>query len=166
MLGFLALWAGGGIYRLSTTVILRDVMILGSMKASGVDASLLVIEVQVGFSGEKEKQECTALIVTISENAAPSWKMYVDDSVSWSKSGQRIILICPNGYRYKYALKFLCRALNNATEYEALIESLQLARDIGVSRLEEFDDSQLVVNQTLTLSLADQTDELLATGEA
>lgn len=97
--------------------------------------------------GEKEKQECTALIMTTSEYAAPSWKMYVDGSVSWSKSGQRIILVCPDGYRYEYALKFLFRALNNATEYEALIGGLQLARDIGVSRLEEFDDSQLVVNQ-------------------
>ncbi|KAL6208841.1 hypothetical protein ACLB2K_019786 [Fragaria x ananassa] len=39
------------------------------------------------------------------------------------------------------------QASNNAAKYEALIGGLQLARDIGMDRVEVFNDSQLVVNQ-------------------
>ena len=38
-------------------------------------------------------------------------------------------------------------ASNNETEYEALIVGLHLARDIGVSHIRVFSDSQLIVGQ-------------------
>ena len=39
------------------------------------------------------------------------------------------------------------KATNNEAEYEALVASLTLARDLGAKGLNVFSDSQLIVNQ-------------------
>lgn len=54
----------------------------------------------------------------------PSWKLYVDGSVTKEKSGAGIILVNPDGFKYKYALEFNFSTSNNAAEYEALIREL------------------------------------------
>ena len=81
------------------------------------------------------------------EGVKPSWKLYVDGSVTEENSGVGIILVSPNGFKYKYALEFKFSTSNNAAEYEALIRELQLAQEIGVKRMQMFSDLQLVVNQ-------------------
>nr|XP_011459877.1 PREDICTED: uncharacterized protein LOC101294534 [Fragaria vesca subsp. vesca] len=78
---------------------------------------------------------------------AQLWRLYVDGSVMRNKSGTGIILETPDEFKHKYALEFQFNASNNAAEYETLIGGLQLARGIGVERVEVFSDSQLVVNQ-------------------
>ena len=57
------------------------------------------------------------------------------------------MLETPDRFKHEYALEFQFKTSNKAAEYEALISGLQLARDIGVKRVEVFSDSQLVVNQ-------------------
>ncbi|KAL6202407.1 hypothetical protein ACLB2K_026115 [Fragaria x ananassa] len=69
----------------------------------------------------------------------------MDGSVTKVKSGAGIILVSPDGFKYKYALEFKFTTSNNAAEYEALIRGLQLAQEIGVKRVQVFSDSQLVV---------------------
>ncbi|XP_004305333.1 PREDICTED: uncharacterized protein LOC101309858 [Fragaria vesca subsp. vesca] len=79
--------------------------------------------------------------------AEPSWKLYVDGSVTKAKSGEGIILVSPDGFKYKYALEFKFATSNNAAEYKVLIGGLQLPQEIRVRRVQVFSDSQLVVNQ-------------------
>ena len=56
-------------------------------------------------------------------------------------SPQRQILL------YSFALNELCS--NNVAEYQALIIGLQMAIEMGISQLEIFRDSKLVINQIL-----------------
>lgn len=51
----------------------------------------------------------------------------------------------PHGVKISYALKLRFDASNNEVEYEALIASLKLDKDIGVESLENFFDSILLV---------------------
>ena len=47
----------------------------------------------------------------------------------------------------EYALRFTFLASNNEMEYEALITSLRLAKELRITWLKIFSDSQLVVGQ-------------------
>ncbi|XP_028085991.1 uncharacterized protein LOC114286969 [Camellia sinensis] len=62
-------------------------------------------------------------------------------------SGTGLILTISEDEYFKCALCFLFDANNNETEYEALIASLRLAKDIGVNHIRVFSDSQLIVGQ-------------------
>ncbi|XP_024164300.1 uncharacterized protein LOC112171333 [Rosa chinensis] len=76
-----------------------------------------------------------------------TWRLYVDGASNKKTSGAGILLISPDDQVYEYALKFAFKASNNATEYEALIAGLQIARELGVQHLSIFSDSQLIVKQ-------------------
>ncbi|GMP37997.1 hypothetical protein CsSME_00021317 [Camellia sinensis var. sinensis] len=85
---------------------------------------------------------------TLTEPEDPhSWTLNVDGSSRREGSGAGIILTSPEGGHFKCALRFLFEASNNEAEYEALLAGLRLAKDIGVSHLRVFSDSQLVVGQ-------------------
>jgi ribonuclease HI len=60
-----------------------------------------------------------------------------------------IVLISPKGDKLHYVLQIHFAALNNVTEYEALIHGLKLAKEIGIQRIFYFGDSDLVVHQVL-----------------
>ena len=91
--------------------------------------------------------ECSGDELAAVREVQQFWKLFVDGSVTKGKSGAGIILVSPDGFEYEYALEFNFSASNNAAEYEALIGGLQLALEIGVTKVEVFSDSQLVVNQ-------------------
>ncbi|XP_061993706.1 uncharacterized protein LOC133711622 [Rosa rugosa] len=80
-------------------------------------------------------------------NTTPTWTLHVDGSSNSKLSGAGVVLTDPEGHAYEYALQFNFKASNNAVEYEALIAGIQLAKELGVTSLEIFSDSQLVVNQ-------------------
>ncbi|XP_004297908.1 PREDICTED: uncharacterized protein LOC101304089 [Fragaria vesca subsp. vesca] len=104
----------------------------------------------VGVSNEANREENgpgAAKEMHSEEPPAQLWRLFVEGSVTRNKSGAGIILETPDGFKHEYALEFQFKASNNAAEYEALIGGLQLARGIGVERVEIFSDSQLVVNQ-------------------
>ena len=48
---------------------------------------------------------------------------------------------------FEYALQFSFSTSNNEVEYEALITDLKLAKELKISALQVFNDSQLVVDQ-------------------
>ncbi|KAA0065979.1 uncharacterized protein E6C27_scaffold62G00640 [Cucumis melo var. makuwa] len=75
------------------------------------------------------------------------WTMYFDGAVRRSCAGADIVLISPEKHMfpYSFALAELCS--NNVAEYQALIIGLQMALEIGVSFIEIYGDSKLIINQ-------------------
>ena len=64
-------------------------------------------------------------------------------------SGDGVVLISPDGSRLRYANHLHFLASNNVIEYEALINGLRIAIELGATRLYVRDDSELVVNQVI-----------------
>ena len=64
-------------------------------------------------------------------------------------SGARVVLISPDGSRLYYAIHLHFLASNNAMEYEALINRLRIAIELGATRLYIRGDSELVVDQVM-----------------
>ena len=63
------------------------------------------------------------------------WTMYFDGSVMALGSGAGVVLISPDGSRLRYAIRLHFSALNSATEYEALINGLRIAIELGATCL-------------------------------
>ena len=61
------------------------------------------------------------------------WTMYFDGSVIAPGSGARVILISPDRSRLRYAIRLHFLASNNTTEYEALINGLRIAFELGAT---------------------------------
>ena len=59
--------------------------------------------------------------------------MYFDGSVMAPGSGAGVVLISPNGSWLRYAIRLHYLASNNATEYEALINGLHIAIELGAT---------------------------------
>ncbi|KAL5565151.1 hypothetical protein UlMin_028315 [Ulmus minor] len=75
------------------------------------------------------------------------WHLYVDGSSTDNCSGAGVILFSPEGVRLSCALRFCFKATNNQVEYEALLASLRLAKEVSARHLLIYSDSQLIVNQ-------------------
>jgi ribonuclease HI len=56
---------------------------------------------------------------------------------------------CHNGDRLLYVIRLHFRATNNMVEYEALVNGLHIAAELGVQRLYIRGDSELVINQVM-----------------
>ena len=87
---------------------------------------------------------------TSSPNA--SWNMYFDGATRTNEKGKPIseigiLFVSPNKYMIPHAFSLLEPCSNNAAEYQALIIGLELALEYGITMLEAFGDSQLIVNQ-------------------
>ena len=59
--------------------------------------------------------------------------MYFDGSIMAPGSGAGVVLISPNGSRLRYAIHLHFLASNNATEYDALINRLRIANELGAT---------------------------------
>ena len=71
------------------------------------------------------------------------------------------MLISPEGHKIHCALRFGFKVSNNKAQYEALIVGLCLAKELQVSSIQIYSDSQLVVNQVNDIYLA-QGDKMAA----
>ena len=60
-----------------------------------------------------------------------------------------MVLISLNGSRLRYAIRLHFSASNNTTEYEALINGLRIAIELGATRLYVRGDSELVVDKVM-----------------
>jgi hypothetical protein len=78
-----------------------------------------------------------------------TWIMYFDGSVMKEGAGVGLIFISPLGVRMEYMVRLHFPASNNAAEYEALINGLQIAIELGIKHLEIRGDSELVVGQVM-----------------
>ena len=64
-------------------------------------------------------------------------------------SGARVVLISLDGSRLRYMICLHFLASNNAMEYEALINGLCIAVELGATRLYVRGDSELVIDQVM-----------------
>ena len=75
--------------------------------------------------------------------------MYFDGPIMAHDSGAGVVLISPDGSTPRYAIYLNFSASNNATEYEALINRLCIAIELGAMRLYVRGDSELVIDQVM-----------------
>jgi hypothetical protein len=75
------------------------------------------------------------------------WVMYFDGSYTLNGVGASVMLIPPEGDILKYVIQLEFLATNNIVEYERLVTSPRLAKELGIRRLLIRGDSQLVVKQ-------------------
>ncbi|XP_033134309.1 uncharacterized protein LOC103848525 [Brassica rapa] len=78
------------------------------------------------------------------------WVLHVDGSSNIRGAGVGIVLTSPTGNTASRAVRCNFKAMNNESEYEALIEGLSLAHQLGAENIQVYSDSQLIINQGLT----------------
>jgi ribonuclease HI len=64
-------------------------------------------------------------------------------------AGAGLLFISPLGKHLRYVLRLHFPASNNVTEYEALVNGLRIAIELGVRRHDARGDSQLVIDQVM-----------------
>jgi ribonuclease HI len=77
------------------------------------------------------------------------WTMFFDGSLMKTGAGAGLLFISPLGKHLRYVLRLHFPASNNVVEYEALVNGLRIAIELGVRRLDARGDSQLVLDQVM-----------------
>ena len=62
--------------------------------------------------------------------------MYFDGSLMKTGAGAGLLFISPLGVHMRYVIRLYFVASNNVAEYEALVNGLQIAIELGVRRLD------------------------------
>jgi ribonuclease HI len=75
--------------------------------------------------------------------------MYFDGSLMKTGAGAGLLFVSPLGKHLRYAIRLHFPASNNVVEYEALVNGLRIAIELGVRRLDARGDSQLVIDQVM-----------------
>jgi ribonuclease HI len=77
------------------------------------------------------------------------WSMYFDGSLMKTGAGAGLLFISPLGKHLRYVMRLHFSTSNNMAEYEALVNGLRIAIELGVRRLDARGDSQLVIDQVM-----------------
>jgi hypothetical protein len=77
------------------------------------------------------------------------WTMFFDGSQMKTGTGVGLLFISPLRKHLRYVLRLHFPASNNVAEYEALVNGLRIAIELGVRRLDARGDSQLVIDQVM-----------------
>jgi ribonuclease HI len=77
------------------------------------------------------------------------WTMYFNGSLMKTGAGVGLLFISPLGKHLRYVLRLHFPASNNVVEYEALVNGLRIAIELGVWRVNARGDSQLVIDQVM-----------------
>jgi len=64
-------------------------------------------------------------------------------------AGAGLLFISPLGVHMRYVIRIHFVASNNIAEYEALVNGLKIAIELGVRRLNVRGDSQLIIDQVM-----------------
>jgi len=80
------------------------------------------------------------------------WMMYFDGSLMKTGAGAGLLFISPLGVHMRYVIRIHFSASNNVAEYEALVNGLKIAIELGARRLNVRGDSQLVIDQVMKAS--------------
>ena len=83
--------------------------------------------------------------------------MYFDGSLMKKGVGVRLVFVSPLGVRMRYAIRIHFLVSNNVAKYEALINGLCIAIELGIQRLDVRGDSQLVIDQVMKESSCHNT---------
>ena len=77
------------------------------------------------------------------------WTMYFDGSLIKKGIDMGLVFVLPLRVCMRYMVRIYFPSSNNVAEYEALINGLCIAIELGIRRLDIQGDSQLVVNQVM-----------------
>jgi len=80
------------------------------------------------------------------------WTMYFDGSLMKMGARAGLLFISPLDVHMRYVIRIHFAASNNVTEYEALVNRLKMAIELGVRCLNVRGDSQLVIDQAMKAS--------------
>uniref|UniRef100_A0A2N9FAH3 Uncharacterized protein n=1 Tax=Fagus sylvatica TaxID=28930 RepID=A0A2N9FAH3_FAGSY len=75
------------------------------------------------------------------------WEVEIDGSSVKGAGGVGIVFRTPEGHLLKHSTRLQYPTTNNEAEYEALLTSLRIAKELGANRLKIRSDSQLIVGQ-------------------
>ena len=64
-------------------------------------------------------------------------------------TGVGLVFVSPLGIRMRYMVRIHFPTFNNVAKYEALINDLCIAIELGIQQLDIRGDSQLVINQVM-----------------
>ncbi|KAM2645651.1 hypothetical protein EV1_019175 [Malus domestica] len=76
--------------------------------------------------------------------------MFFDRSTRADEAGAIVVFMSPQWQTLPYSFQLSELRSNNVAEYQALIIGLQMAINMGITALEVFGDSKLIINQLLT----------------
>jgi ribonuclease HI len=80
---------------------------------------------------------------------AKLWTMYFGGSLMKTGTCAGLLFVSPLGKHLRYVIRLHFPASNNVAEYEALVNGLRIAVELGVRRLDARGDSQLVIDQVM-----------------
>ena len=83
--------------------------------------------------------------------------MYFDRSLMRKGANVGLVFVSPLGIRMKYVVRLHFLTSNNVAKYEALINGLHIAIELGIRRLDVQGDSQLVIDQIMKESCCHDT---------
>jgi ribonuclease HI len=75
------------------------------------------------------------------------WTMYFNGSLMKTGAGAGLLFVSPLGKHLHYVVRLHFPTSNNVAEYEALVNGLRIAIELGVRCLDARGDSQLVIDQ-------------------
>jgi ribonuclease HI len=87
--------------------------------------------------------------LTSTQVQAECWTMYFDGSLMNTGTGAGLIFISTLGVRMHYIIWLHFAASNNIAEYEALVNGLHIATELGIWCLDIRGDSQLIIDQVM-----------------
>ncbi|KAM1292671.1 hypothetical protein ACFX2I_019601 [Malus domestica] len=76
------------------------------------------------------------------------WRLHVDGVFNYKGSRANMVLIIPHNSMLEHEITIGFKASNNKAEYEALLASLRIAKDLAVEKLAIHYDAQLITSQT------------------
>ena len=75
--------------------------------------------------------------------------MYFDGLLMKKGTDMGLVFVSPLGVHMRYMVRLHFPSSNNAAEYEAIINGLHIAIELGIRRLDVRGDSQLVTDQVM-----------------
>ena len=79
------------------------------------------------------------------------WTLFFDGSSCKQGGGIGIVIILPQRASFEFAFLTKPMITNNQAEYEAILKGLQLLHEVKAEAIEVFEDSQLIINQLISL---------------
>ena len=73
--------------------------------------------------------------------------MNFDGAYSKTGKGAGVVIVSPEGKVFSFAFRLEFEATNNVAEYEALLLSIEIDKDMGIKLLDIKGDSDLIIQQ-------------------
>ena len=78
------------------------------------------------------------------------WTLFFDGSSCKQGGGIGIVIISPQGASFEFVFPTE-PMITNQVEYEAILKALQLLHEVKAETIKVFGDSQLIINQLISL---------------